>query len=122
VSEQLPELRARLEAVLAPGVVDAIEELVSDRVRAALEAHSPNVDASPWFSLEEGADYLRVSPRTLERQLARGGICSTTIGRRRLLRRDDLDELAKAATREDVTPATSPRRRAQTLDPDHQEV
>jgi excisionase family DNA binding protein len=105
----------RLRAALAPELVAAIEELVDERVRERLEAQTHA--GSPWLSLEEAADYLRVSPRTLERQIARGRINSTTIGRRRLLHRGDLDALASAATREGITPATPPRRRTQTLDP-----
>jgi hypothetical protein len=58
----------------------------------------------------------------LERKIKCGRLRSTTIGRRRLLHRDDLDALAKAATREDVTPATPPRRRARTLDPATEEA
>jgi excisionase family DNA binding protein len=101
--------------------VAALEDLVDERVAERLEV-STVVDYSPWLSLDEAADYLRVSPRTLERQLARGRVRSTSIGRRRLLNRDDLDELAKAATREDATPATPPRRRARTLDRDQEEA
>jgi excisionase family DNA binding protein len=113
--------RDRLLVSLSPELVAAIEELVSDRVHAALE-EGTIVSSSPWLSLEESAEYLRVSPRTLERQLARDRIRSTSIGRRRLLHRDDLDELAKAAVREDVTPATPPRRRSRTLDRGREEA
>lgn len=110
--------RERLLAALSPELVAALEELVDERVSERLGAQDANGNgsASPWLSLDEAADYLRVSPRTLERQLARGRVRSTAIGRRRLVHRDDLDELAKAATREDVTPATPPRRRSRTLD------
>ncbi len=94
--------RDRLLAVLAPELVEAIEQLVDERVAERLEAHSTNGGTdSPWLSLDEAADHLRVSPRTLERRIAKGSVRSTTIGRRRLLHRDDLDELAKAATREE---------------------
>jgi excisionase family DNA binding protein len=110
--------RDRLAAVLAPGAVNALEELVDELVSERLAGHNANGDGSPWLSLEEAAEYLRVSLRTLERQLARGRIRSSEIGRRRLLHRNDLDELAKAATREDVAPTTPPRRRARTLDRD----
>jgi excisionase family DNA binding protein len=113
--------RDRLLAALAPELVEAIEQLVVDRVQAALQAGASS-GGSPWLSLEEAADYLRVSPRTLERQLTRNRIRSSSIGRRRLLHRDDLDELAKAATREDVAPTTPPRRRVRTLDRDRTEA
>jgi excisionase family DNA binding protein len=113
--------RDRLLAILAPDLVEAIDQLVEERVRATLEALASN-GGSPWLSLDEAAEYLRVSPRTLERQLARGRVRSSGIGRRRLLHRDDLDELAKAATREDVAPTTPPRRRTRTLDRDRTEA
>lgn len=109
--------RDRLLAALSPDLVAAIEEIVDERIRERLDGIADaNGPASPWLSLEEAARYLRVSPRTLERRIARGRVRSTCIGRRRLLRRDDLDELAEAATREDVPPSTPPRRRARTLD------
>lgn len=114
--------RDRLLAVLAPELVEAIDQLVEERVREQLDSTGTASTSSPWLALEEAASYLRVSPRTLERRIAKGRIRSTTIGRRRLLHRDDLDELAKAATREDVTPATPPRRRARTLDRDRGEA
>lgn len=104
-----------LLAALSPDLVAGIENLITERVREELEAAGEQC-SSPWHSLEEAADYLRVSPRTVERQLARGRLRSQTIGRRRLLHRDDLDALARAATREVVTPATPPRRRAATVD------
>ena len=115
--------REKLLAALSPELVAAIEELVDERVQERLDGIADrNGSASPWLSLDEAAGYLRVSERTLERRIARGKVRSTSIGRRRLLHRDDLDALAGAATREDVTPATPPRRRARTLDPDTEEA
>jgi excisionase family DNA binding protein len=107
--------RDRLLQSLAPELVDAIEQLVANRVQAALE-RSPG-DRSPWLSLQEGAGYLGVSTRTLERRIKGGRVRSTTIGRRRLLHRDDLDQFAQATAREDVAPTTPPRRRRRSLDP-----
>lgn len=114
--------RDRLLQSLAPELVGAIEQLVSDRIEAVLDERAPNGSGSPWLSLDEAADYLRVSVRTLERRIAGQRVRSATIGRRRLLHRDDLDQLARAATREDVTPITPPRRRARTLEPDRDET
>lgn len=101
-------VRDRLAAVFAPDVVATLEafvlEIVAERARTE-EA------GSPWMSVEEAAHYLRISSRTLERRVHSGRVRSTTVGRRRLLHREDLDELAKTATGEDVAPTTSPRRR-----------
>jgi excisionase family DNA binding protein len=69
--------------------------------------------ASPWLSVTEAAEHLRVSERTLQRMAGRGRVRSSTIGRRRLYHRDDLDALARAATGEDVAPATPSRRRGE---------
>jgi excisionase family DNA binding protein len=102
--------RDRLLAALSPDLVAAIEELVAERVRGALEANG-NGDGSPWLSIDEAAAYLRVSPRTLERRIAKGRVRSTSIGRRRLLHRDDLDELVRAATRKETARTAPPRRR-----------
>jgi excisionase family DNA binding protein len=71
----------------------------------------PQAGDSPWLSTGEAAEHLRVSERTLQRMETRGRIRSTTIGRRRLYHRDDLDGLA--ATGEDVAPTTPSRRRTE---------
>lgn len=94
-----------LAVVLTPEAVDAIAaraaELVLEQISDA------NGNRSPWLSLAEAAEYLRVSERQLQRLVSRGKVRSTTIGRRRLLHRDDLDEMA---TGEDVAPTTPSRR------------
>lgn len=105
----------RLRHALAPDVVEALLLLVEERVAAATAAQ---VDVSPWLSVAEAAAYLRVSERTIERLIRRRRLPSTTLGRRRLVHRDDLD----AAAREDVAPTTPPRRRRATLDPRGEEA
>ena len=107
-----------LDGLLGPALVDAIERLVDARVEAALREHDANGSSgSPWLTVLEAADYLRVSGRTLERLLERGRVRTSTIGRRRLLHRDELDAYTRATTGEDEAPATpSRRRRERTLD------
>jgi excisionase family DNA binding protein len=61
-------------------------------VRALLLPEQP---PSPWLSTAEAADHLRVSERTVQRLAGRGRVRSSTIGRRRLYHRDDLDALAQ---------------------------
>ena len=113
MSGRAEELRAQLETVLAPDVVRALEELVTETVRAEFRDGGASVNgaSSPWLSIAESAGYLRISERKLERLIAGGRLRSTTIGRRRLLHRDDLDALA-AATGEGTAPTVPPRRRA----------
>ena len=48
---------------------------------------------SPWLSIAAAAGYLSVSERTIEREIERGRLRSSTLGRRRLLHRNDLDAL-----------------------------
>jgi excisionase family DNA binding protein len=105
----LTDVRDRLSEVFAPEIVDALEafvlELVTEQGNGTSEAESP------WMGIDEAADYLRVSSRTVERRVKAGRVRSTTIGRRRLLHRDDLDRLAKMATGEETAPTAPPRRR-----------
>lgn len=114
----------RLLRSFAPELVDAIEALVAERVRDELDAAGGGNagSSSPWLALDEAAAYLRVSERTLERAIAKKRLRSSAIGRRRLLHRDDLDALARAATREDVAPTTPPRRRTRRLEPADEEA
>jgi excisionase family DNA binding protein len=95
---------------LAPDVVEAIDQLIAERVRAELEGMAAG-NGSPWLALDEAAAYLRVSERTLERMIARSRVRSSTVGRRRLVHRDELDALVRAATGEDVAPTTPSRHR-----------
>ena len=74
-----PELRDELRGLLMP----------DDEAMASS-------GGSPWLSTAEAAEHLRVSERTLQRLAARERVRSSTIGRRRLYHRDDLDALAKS--------------------------
>ena len=86
--------RERLAAALAPDVVAALEELVAEHVAEA--AAAANGDRSPWLSVRDAAGYLGVSERTLNREIARGRVRSETVGRRRILHRDELDNYVKS--------------------------
>jgi excisionase family DNA binding protein len=118
-----------LKLLLSPPLLDALDEhirqVVAEAVAAAFDGcQEPSfwlderlaarlrtsADESPWFSLAEAARYVRVSQRTIQRLVERGRIRSMTVGRRRLLHRDDLDALVRAATGEDATPVTPSRR------------
>jgi excisionase family DNA binding protein len=59
-----------------------------------------NGSGSPWLSLRDAAEYVGLSERTLEREIARGRLRSSAVGRRRLLHRDELDRFARAAGEE----------------------
>ena len=100
--------REALLAVLSPEIVSALERLVDDRIAA--DATTAPRDSSPWLSIDEAADYLRTSSRTIERGIAKGRLRSSTLGRRRLLHRDDLDAFAREGDGGGVAPAAPPRR------------
>jgi excisionase family DNA binding protein len=93
-------LLTALDRELARSLLAAMREDADLRaeLRALLldeEQDEAMASNSPWLALDEAATYLRVSERTLERRVKAGRLRSTTIGRRRLLHRDDLDALAE---------------------------
>ncbi len=94
---------------LPPELVDAIVERVKAELVAELRSNGEPV--SPWLSVRDAATYLQTSERTLARLIARGRVRSSTVGRRRLLHRDDLDAFARAATGEETAPTVPSRRR-----------
>jgi excisionase family DNA binding protein len=102
-----------LDRELARALVAAVRDDVELRaqLRALLFREKVAEADSPWLGIDEAAAYLRISERTLARRIAGGRVRSTTIGRRRLLHREDLDALANAATGEGVASTTPPHRR-----------
>jgi excisionase family DNA binding protein len=82
---------------LLPALARAIEELVDTRIAHALAEHDGRDNASPWLPLSAAAKYAYVSERTLERMVQRGQLRTTTLGRRRLVNRDDLDAFLEEA-------------------------
>jgi excisionase family DNA binding protein len=80
-----------LDRILGPDLVAALETLISERVEAALAQRNGQPSPPAWMSIADAAGYLGVSPRTVTRLLEQSRIRSASIGRRRLLHRDDLD-------------------------------
>ena len=97
-----------LARIFSEDVAAILEAEIDRRVEAALAELDVGKGGSPWLSEDEAGDYLRVSKRTVQRLIKNKRVRSTTIGRRRLLHRDDLD---RAATGEDSAPTEPPRRR-----------
>jgi excisionase family DNA binding protein len=87
---------------LAFPVPDELVEAIAERVAELLEQRhgSHRASESPWLSIADGASYLSISERQLQRAITKGRISSATIGRRRLLHRDELDRFARAAGEE----------------------
>jgi excisionase family DNA binding protein len=84
-------------ALLGSELVEALTQLVDERVERALAERTADGD-SPWLTLAEAAKRLRVSERTVARAVGRGRIRTTTLGRRRLVHRDELEAFLRAAT------------------------
>ena len=82
-----------LRDLFAPELVEALERLVDERVAAALAGRERIGSEPEWMSIEEAATHIRVSPSTIARKLREGRLDSTYVGRRRLVRRSDLDQL-----------------------------
>ncbi|HEX2345084.1 MAG TPA: helix-turn-helix domain-containing protein [Gaiellaceae bacterium] len=80
-----------LRDLFAPELVEALEDFVDERIAAALGERENGSEPS-WLSIEEAAEYLRVSPSTIARMLKQGRVRSSYVGRRRLVRRSDLDQ------------------------------
>jgi excisionase family DNA binding protein len=100
-----------LRSLFGSELAQAIERIVDERVAARLAEREHASGSTPWLTVAEAGERLRVSERTIERWLERGRVRSSTIGRRRLLHRDDLDAYVRATTGEEVAPTTPPRRR-----------
>ena len=75
--------RDRLAAVLAPDVVDALEQLVAERISgelATLEASRAN--GPDWLPLQQAADLLGCSPDAVRMRANRGRLKTRRHGRR----------------------------------------
>jgi excisionase family DNA binding protein len=84
---------SELRSMFSSAVVEALEALIEEKVAAAL-AERENGSQPAWLSLDEVAAYLRVSPSSFGRLLKDGRLGSTYVGRRRLIRRADLDSVS----------------------------
>ena len=87
---------ADLGSLFGPELVAALTALVDERVERALSDREAD-SGSPWLTLAEAAERLRVSERTVARLIERGRLGTTTLGRRRLVHRDELDNALRAA-------------------------
>ena len=74
---------SEFRSLLSEALSAELERLVDERVEAALAAR-PEHDGSPWLTLAEAADRLRVSERTIARKVRAGRIRTSCVGRRKL--------------------------------------
>lgn len=84
--------RARLEAALAPELVNAIEELIAGRVAEAL-AEASGRPAALWLTVEQAAERLSCSPDAVRMRVKRGRLEGRHQGRRVYVSAASVDSL-----------------------------
>jgi excisionase family DNA binding protein len=86
--------RERLEAVLAPEVVRALEQLVAETVRAELAEHAAAENGGrKWLTLGEAAERLGCSPDAVRMRVKRGRLEHRRQGSRVYVAATSVDEL-----------------------------
>jgi excisionase family DNA binding protein len=95
--------------MLPPEVLEGLEawlrSVVQDEFAAVLSTQ--RTEPHKWLNVREAAEYLRVSQRTLERLVASGEIRSANVERRRIIRREWLDEYATSGEGGHAVPTTT---------------
>lgn len=90
--------RERLEMLLSPACVDAIEQLVEERVREELEARERQRLADrTWLTLDEAGELLGCSRDAIRMRVNRGRLESKTQGRRVYVSAASVERLGHAA-------------------------
>jgi len=74
--------RELLQRLFAPEVVDALERLVDERVRGALESVSAAGSSRTWLTLEEAGRELGYSANAIRMRIGRGRLEARRQGRR----------------------------------------
>ena len=69
---------------------DELVDAVAERVAALLDERSAGVD-DPWFTVPEAAEYMRCKPQRIYDLISQGHLHADRDGRRRLIRRSELD-------------------------------
>lgn len=86
--------RDRLLAALSPDLVEAIEQLVAERVHEELAATPPHTETatpSPYMTVREAAAYLRCSRQRVDDLLSQRRLTRHKDGRRTLISRTELE-------------------------------
>ena len=87
------EPRARLLAVLAPDVVDALDELIVEMVRAELDARAQVLNGRKWLTVAEAGERLGCSADAVRMRVARGHLEHRRQGRRLYVAAASIDDL-----------------------------
>ena len=93
--------RDRLEALLAPDLLAALEQLIDERVAAALAAARADAAGPRWLSVPTAAQYLDVSTERIRKLVARREIPYSQEGPgcRVFFDRRDLDDWMRGQAR-----------------------
>lgn len=90
-------VRARLELLLSPSIVDAIEQLVEQRVREELASRDTQAAQRTWLTLEEAGAQLGCSPDAVRKRVSRGRLEARRQGRRVYVSAASVERLSCAA-------------------------
>jgi excisionase family DNA binding protein len=83
-----------LHSLFAPGLIAVIEQLVDERVAAALASMPTPDDGAPWLTLEQAAERLDCSTDAVRMRVKRGRLESRRQGRRLYVSRVSVDGIA----------------------------
>ena len=82
-----------LARALAPDLLDALEQLIDERVAAALDAHDGDEYQPRWLTCGEAAKLLGCSVDAVRMRVKRGRLVSRRQGRRVYISRDSIERL-----------------------------
>jgi excisionase family DNA binding protein len=85
--------RETLLRSLAPEVVEAIEQLIAERIAATL-AEAANGDRRTWLTLDEAAERLGVTADAVRMRVQRGRLDARRQGRRLYVSAASVERLA----------------------------
>jgi excisionase family DNA binding protein len=86
--------RDRLAGVLAPEVLEALEQLVDERVTERLAELHGSGDAPPWMTLDQAAERLGCTTDAVRMRVKRGRLDARRQGRRLYVSLASVDRLA----------------------------
>jgi excisionase family DNA binding protein len=86
--------RERLSLVLSAELLDAMEEVVAERVRAELTARSPIGDSPKWLTVDQAAERLSCSSDAVRMRVKRGRLEHRRQGRRVYVSAESVDRIA----------------------------
>jgi hypothetical protein len=87
--------RERLAAVLAPDLLDALDQLITERIEGELARLGAAAENGPrWLTLEEAGKRLDCSPAAVRMRARRGRLVTRRHGRRVYVAAESVDKLA----------------------------